>query len=233
MLALLLVGLLSTTDPYAELLVRTVHQDGVDYNALRAERTALDNYVRSLAAKVEAPSLAQCINAYNALVLQALLDSGPKLPQKITDIQGFFDQRKHAVFGRQWTLNELETHARVVHKDPRLHFAFNCGAKSCPPLLNQLYQERELSTQLDTQTRAFLDGPGLEAQRALRRLSVSKLFEWYAADFGPDPAARTQWVLGFVREPSRVQALREGWTWVIRDYDWRPNERPAPKPSPR
>ena len=69
--------------------------------------------------------------------------------------------------------------------DPRIHFALNCGARSCPPI--RVYTEDRIEAQLDTASRSFLDqevslikDPGTGKWT----LELSKLFLWYGEDFG-------------------------------------------------
>jgi hypothetical protein len=63
--------------------------------------------------------------------------------------------------------------------DPRIHFALNCGAQSCPPV--GVYRAQAIDQQLDLAARNFvnqavtLDGAG--------RLACSKIFRWYRGDF--------------------------------------------------
>ena len=40
--------------------------------------------------------------------------------------------------------------------DPRIHFALNCGAVSCPPIA--VYEGESLDEQLDIATEGFLEG---------------------------------------------------------------------------
>ena len=58
------------------------------------------------------------------------------------------------------SLNDVENDKiREGFKDPRIHFAINCAAKSCPPIRTEPYVGAELSHQLDDQARKFLNGP--------------------------------------------------------------------------
>lgn len=65
--------------------------------------------------------------------------------------------------------------------DPRIHFALNCGANSCPPI--RAYDPIELEAQLEAATRGYLeaessvDGDG-------RRVTLPGLMRLYSADFG-------------------------------------------------
>jgi hypothetical protein len=65
--------------------------------------------------------------------------------------------------------------------DPRIHFALNCGARSCPPI--RAYEPASLNEQLDAATRAYLETETrLEPER--RRVMLPRLMRLYAADFG-------------------------------------------------
>jgi hypothetical protein len=65
--------------------------------------------------------------------------------------------------------------------DPRIHFALNCGARSCPPI--RAYEPASLDEQLYAATRAYLESETrLEPER--RRVTLPRLLRLYAADFG-------------------------------------------------
>jgi len=69
--------------------------------------------------------------------------------------------------------------------DPRIHFAINCGAKSCPKLLNEAYEADKLSSQLTTATKKFLANKTHNVITP-KKVKISKIFEWYAEDFKGD-----------------------------------------------
>lgn len=69
----------------------------------------------------------------------------------------------------------------VQQLDYRIHFALNCGAKSCPPIA--YYSSELIDAQLDQATAAFLR-QGTEIARNSREIHVSKIFYWYYGDFG-------------------------------------------------
>lgn len=90
----------------------------------------------------------------------------------------------------KWFPGEFETSMRVP-LDPRIHFALNCGAASCPPIL--YYDADKLDKQLDIAAHAYL-APEVAFDAANNVVTVSKLFQWYAGDFGG-----TRGVLSFLR----------------------------------
>jgi len=65
--------------------------------------------------------------------------------------------------------------------DYRIHFALNCGAKSCPPIA--FYKVINLDAQLDLATQAFLEGES-EYDEDKKILYTTALFKWFLADFG-------------------------------------------------
>ncbi|SHM88755.1 DUF547 domain-containing protein [Flavobacterium chilense] len=65
--------------------------------------------------------------------------------------------------------------------DFRIHFALNCGAKSCPPIA--FYTLEKLDKQLDEATYSFiLSETTIDMNN--KTISTSKLLHWYRGDFG-------------------------------------------------
>lgn len=65
--------------------------------------------------------------------------------------------------------------------DYRIHFALNCGAKSCPPIA--FYSADKVNIQLELAKDAFLESDST-FDVSKKELHVSKLFKWYYHDFG-------------------------------------------------
>ena len=57
----------------------------------------------------------------------------------------------------------------------------NCGAKSCPPIA--FYNYEKLDYQLDVAARVFLTSE-TEIDSLNKKLTVSKILDWFRADFG-------------------------------------------------
>jgi hypothetical protein len=75
------------------------------------------------------------------------------------------------------TAKALRTHTL----DYRLHFALNCGAKSCPPIA--FYSATDIDKQLDVATGAFLKGEAeYDADKNIVKLPA--LMGWFRRDFG-------------------------------------------------
>src|SRR6185295_18914753 len=85
------------------------------------------------------------------------------------------------------SLNDIENDKiREGFKDPRIHFAINCAAKSCPPIRTEPYAGSRISEQLDDQARKFLNGPNgvhLGKKGAVLVLHVTKILDWFGKDF--------------------------------------------------
>jgi len=65
--------------------------------------------------------------------------------------------------------------------DYRIHFALNCGAKSCPPVA--FYSYEQINNQLDLATKSFLSGE-TQFDDNRKEVSVTKIMDWFRGDFG-------------------------------------------------
>ena len=183
-------------DTYDGLLQKYVSGGGVKYRAWHANRsdvTALDEVVKSigvesLGGQPEQERLAFYLNAYNAWILKRILDDFP------TDGPGgggffgrnrFFKSESIRVAGKTTSFHRLEHEViRPAFSEPRVHFALNCASASCPPLHGKAFRGASLDGTLDTLTKAFLDGDpnGVKVKGGVAY--VSKIFDWFAEDFG-------------------------------------------------
>jgi len=210
---------------YSALLGKYVEKGIVDYEGLRKDRSALDEYLKAAEDARGEHGLAFWINVYNATVIRGLLDSGKKLPAKGTDIKGFFDAQKHKLNGTEETLNELEGFVRKQWKDPRVHFALNCGAQSCPPLAARAFRDEKLGATLDELTHTFLDGPGLVLDETKKELRATKLLDWYKDDFVAKDGSLEAFLRAHITDSKKLTALdpKTGWKLGFQEYDWAPN----------
>jgi hypothetical protein len=85
---------------------------------------------------------------------------------------------------KKYSLNKIENEIlRPQFKDPRIHFAVNCAAKSCPPLYNHAYTAENLETTLEARTKTFINNTKYNTLTS-KSVKISRIFEWYSADFG-------------------------------------------------
>src|SRR3954452_265584 len=131
-----------TPAPGAELLHRPLDQildvnvrDGlVYYRALKGERGRLDRYAASLNVTPavyqgwpKPQQMAFWVNAYNAFVLQTVINHYP-LRGTIREIPGAFDRTTFHAAGRTVTLDQIEKTILPEFKEPRLYLALGRGA---------------------------------------------------------------------------------------------------------
>jgi len=219
----------STTGWATVLRTYATANGGFRYAALHAHaehRALLDAYVRAIGTAdpsrwTRDEQLAFYLDAYNALTVHAVITRWPL--RSVMDVQGFFDRVEHRVAGRSMTLNHLENEViRAGFRDPRIHFAVNCASASCPPLHREPFTaQRDLSATLDRLTRAFVRRSTRVTNDAVR---VSKLFEWFAADFESHGGVRG-FVASQLDEPVASQVRDERRALRHATYDWATNAR--------
>jgi Protein of unknown function, DUF547 len=206
----------------------------VDYVGLRADQADLDEYLKSVASASGDLKMAFYINAYNALVLKAIVKQDP-LPKNVTDDKAFFDKTKYKVAGKDMTLNEIEGKIRKEFKDARIHFAFNCGARSCPPLPGTPFDDKTIDATLTKLTQNFLNANGVKIDDAKKEIQVTKLMDWYGTDFAEtlkDPAmskdkAATEFAKIYITDAKKKAAFEAavtaGYKVTYQGYNWNPN----------
>jgi hypothetical protein len=218
----------NTDDPQGDfisdtdaLLKRYVKQGRVDYVGLKASND-LDPLIQKVAT-VDLSVLkgndkkAFLINAYNLLVIKQVLENYPL--KSVLDVNGFFDGKKQNVGGRKLTLNQLEKELLLKEfNDARLHFVLVCGALGCPPIINFAYTPAKLEAQLSKQTKLALNDPAFLRVNG-DKAELSKIFEWYASDFGGSKSA----VLSFINK-YRDEAVPTSAKVSYYTYDWTLNK---------
>lgn len=213
----------------------------VDYRGLKQDEAALDAYLAALgAARLAALGrdelFALFLNAYNASTLKTILRTmTPERPggvPSIRDIPGVFRRSDHRVGGYLLSLDNIEHHIlRPIFRDPRIHFAVNCAAVSCPPLAASAYTGARLDAQLDAAARRALGSPAYARVEA-GRLLLTKVLDWYGADFtdarfAGHAASLPEYVARYAAADVREFIARHGGRPPVRflDYDWSLNAR--------
>jgi hypothetical protein len=228
--------------PWGELLAKYYDPArGMNYKALKAnDKKALDD-LRKQMAQVDVVSLsrndqlAYWINLYNISVVNVVVEHYPVA--SIRDISTDPIIRLN-VFKKDNVLTKkgptaLQTvedaKVREGFKDPRIHFAINCAAKSCPPIRPEPYTGAEISSQLDDQVRKFLNGPhGVQVARNGGELDlhVTKIMDWFKDDFDKWGGGRVPFITRFVASDKRAQIDKAGNQVNLKfdDYDWKLND---------
>ena len=107
----------------------------------------------------------------------------------------------------------------------------NCASVGCPPLRAEAYTGERIDAQLDEQTRRWIADPSRNfVKPSEKRVEVSKIFDWYRADFG-GPAGKEdeRGVLDFLirHGPAEWKPFLESFDpddVKHLDYDWSLND---------
>jgi Protein of unknown function, DUF547 len=179
-------------------------------------------------------------NLYNALVLHCLCRD-PIRGNLLWHLRRF-DRVAYGVGGHPYPLNVIENGVLRANRrapmrlrrplrrgdpritsapaqlDPRIHFALNCGAISCPPIYT--YGPASLDAQLEAATGAYLEAEStVDAERCEVRLP--RLMRLYRGDFG-SPAEQLRFAARYLpalgpclderSRPPRLRYARFDWT---------------------
>lgn len=142
------------------------------------------------------------LNIYNAFT-QVLLAQNKSLYKnrgqffsgkrfKIAGYNLSLDEVEHGILRRskiKWSLGHLhklfpgsfEKRFRVNQLDYRIHFALNCGAKSCPPIA--FYTDTAIDTQLDLATSVYLLKE-VKYDADKNTVQLPAIMSWFRRDFG-------------------------------------------------
>lgn len=211
----------SNHQTFNSLLQKYVSTSGkVDYKGLKNEKAVLESYLRELSKSVPGKSwsknaaLAYWINAYNAFTIKLILDNYPL--SGITNLHNGkpWDIKWIVLEGKSYSLNNIENDfIRAQYNDPRIHFAVNCAAVSCPPLSNTAFTEANINSLLTLRTTSFINSSANELSAS--KVKLSKIFEWYRADFGN--------TISFINKYSKTK-INDNAVIEYREYDWNLNE---------
>lgn len=214
---------------------------GFDYKAVKARDAAALEAVRQQLGKVNVAALdkkaqlAHWINVYNVNTVATIVERYPI--KSIRDLStdpvvrlNVFKKDRVPVGGKKISLNDVENdRIRDAFRDPRIHFAINCAAKSCPPIRTEAYSGASLDAQLDAQTRTFLNGPlGARFRKDGDRLVIrtTKIMDWFGEDFDQWGGGKAAFIRKYV--PADKQRLIDQAGDKIRfeydDYDWALND---------
>lgn len=193
---------------------------------------ALDQHDLRVGLSTDADRVAFWCNVYNLTAQRALSTD----PDRYDDRRSFFRSSLLTIAGHELSLDDIEhsilrrgyskyTLGYIQHplwggfdaavapseRDPRIHFALNCGAASCP--LIRSYSADSVDEQLDTATRHYL-GQTVTYDHDADRVTVPRVFLWFRGDFGGKAG-----ILAFLR---RYDQLAPGVTPRLshRDWDW-------------
>lgn len=163
--------------------------------------------------------LACYVNAYNALAMYNVLESGT-VP---ADLLGFFVLQKYRIGGRYMNLYDFEN--KVIRRlgEPRVHFALNCMSRSCPRLPREPFEAAGLAARLDEAAREFLnDDRRVHVDADGRTVRMSEIMRFYEKDFLAEAPTLIDYVNRYRDEP-----IPAGLRVVFDDFDWTLNAAPG------
>ncbi len=94
--------------------------------------------------------------------------------------------------------------------DFRIHFALNCGSRSCPPIV--FYQYEKLNDQLNIAVRSFLEGETI-VDEASHKIYVTKIMQWFKGDFGGEAGIKRV-LMRYLKKDFTNYAVQ------FKEYDW-------------
>ncbi len=219
---------------FDEVLQTFVDTEGrLDYARLREQPEKLETYLDRLA--VAAPEkmsynerLAFWVNAYNALVIKAVIDRFPITSvRKVKPFGGFFYRLQFQVAGKSYTLNQIEHEViREEFVDARVHFVLVCASVGCPSLENRAFLGETIESRLEAATFSFIRNPNkVRLDSDERRLYLSKIFKWYEQDFLEGYTNVGEFLIDYLpQEDAEFLEVEEvGYHYL--DYDWTLNDK--------
>ncbi|QOD59783.1 DUF547 domain-containing protein [Polaribacter haliotis] len=181
--------------------------------------------------KTDNQKIAFWVNVYNSFIQISLTEN----PKEYEDRGAYFKKPRVKIAGETLSFDEIEhdilrrsrvkiswgylrkyfrpkyeRKLRVKNIDWRIHFALNCGAKSCPPVAK--FTPEDLDKEFDFMTTEYLKEQTTYNKETKTAKSVS-LFSWFRADFGGLCGAR-QILADYKITPEKPKKLEFG------DYDW-------------
>lgn len=186
------------------------------------------------------------INLYNLMIRYAFVKVG--IPQTNFQRMNFFKKVSFNVGGDKYSFNDWE-HGILRHNakpylsfkgqfassdprlskivknvDPRIHFALNCGAKSCPPV--KKFTSSALEEELRIVASAFAEqDENILVDEETNVLHVTQIIKWYRSDFettkGQLPETLVNYLRGEKKEKlDRMIKSKRPIKIKFNEYDW-------------
>jgi len=238
---------LPTHDALSAILADVVQQPSLDYAGLVDRRAALDTYlatlasvdIRTLDSASREEQLAFWINAYNACMLSQVADHYPiqkdgrllsrmrntvagRPANSVWQIPDVFSRQQCRIAGEDRSQDDIEHGIVRPMGDPRIHFAVNCAAKSCPVLWPEAYEAATLDEQLDRAV-SHLVASHEHFSVEDSTIRLNKVLDWFKDDFGGTDGLRS--FLAPYVSPETAELLADLRTSIeYFEYDWTLND---------
>ncbi len=191
---------------------------------------------QSLAAELatEPKRLAFWLNIYNATTQAALKADAAQYKNR----SAFFKKKLVTVAGKELSLDDIEhgilrrskaklslgylgklfpsryeKTLRVETLDPRIHFALNCGARSCPPIA--YYDDEKIDEQLDLATLGHLKAE-TKYDSVKNSIALPAFMGWFRADFGGKQGMHKMlWERGIISRDKKPHITFAPYNWEL------------------
>jgi GH15 family glucan-1,4-alpha-glucosidase len=190
--------------------------------------------------------LAFWINLYNVIVIHGVIKLG--IRDSVKEVRNFFRRVQYQIGDLFFTPDDIEhgilrgnrrppnslfrvfqgkdprLQFAIKPVDPRIHFTLVCASSSCPPI--EVYTPEKLEKELTIAGETFLNGGGITIDRGKNRVSLSRIFSWYASDFGKTLPERLRFIARYLYNRDDREFLEENAERTkvdYQDYDWRLN----------
>jgi len=217
----------STTifDDFNSFLVENVVFGLVDYEELKSNPHSLNSLIDKIA-NYDLSGVSQdhrtafYLNSYNTLVIKQIVDNYPV--SSPMDIKGFFKVKTFKVANETVTLDQIEFIKLFAEtKDPRIHFALGCGARSCPYLYDNAFYPDKLQEQLEFRAQLIIDRPNyVHVIEKEKKVVLNKIFDWYTDQFVENAGS----VINYVNK-YRFYKVPQDYKVEFQEYDWSLNDR--------
>ena len=216
---------------WARVLKQFVNERGqVDFHGLAkspADLNAFVDYIASVSPE-SAPErfptkesrIAYHVNAYNALSMHNVIDSG--IPNSLAGLAKvwFFGIKRFSIGGRKLSLYSYENEVIRPMGDERVHFALNCMAVGCPRLPGVPFTAAGLDDQLDREARRFFAEPrNLRLVPERKTVRLSEILRFYKEDF----LRRSPSLIAYANRYA-PEKIPEDYQVEFSDYDWTVND---------
>lgn len=186
------------------------------------------------------------VNLYNVIVIHGVIELG--IRDSVKEVRNFFGRIQYQIEDMFFSPVDIEQGILrcnrrppnslfrvfkgddrrlgfcVKRLDPRIHFALVCASSSCPPI--GVYTAENLDEELDISGRTFLNGGGIRIDMDRNRVMLSRIFKWYASDFGRTQGERLRFAAHYLYDAVDRDFLlvnAESLRVDFLDYDWRLN----------
>ncbi|MEP6802649.1 MAG: DUF547 domain-containing protein [Acidobacteriota bacterium] len=216
---------------WARVLSKSVDETGrIDFAGIAKDREDLDAYVAWIGrvSPANTPAsfptkeskLAYYLNAYNALAMYNVIESGQ--PKNLNAVKvRFFYRNKLSLGGEKMSLYDLENKIVRPMGDPRVHFALNCMVRGCPRLPREPFRADQLEMELEATAQYFLnESRNVQMAADTQTVRFSQILQFYTEDFLKKSPSLVAYANRY-----REAKIPEGAKVEFIPYDWTLNQR--------